>query len=57
MICISDLVLVTGSTIQELLRQREYGLRRTRLKGRQGAAIWVGFGVLAHNLDRMVALS
>ncbi len=37
--------------------KREYGLRRTRLKGRQGAGIWVGFGVLAHNLDRMVALS
>jgi IS5 family transposase len=37
--------------------KREYGLRRTRLKGRPGAGIWVGFGVLAHNLDRMVALS
>ncbi|HAW10603.1 MAG TPA: hypothetical protein DCX12_05980, partial [Chloroflexi bacterium] len=37
--------------------KREYGLRRTRLKGRQGAGIWVGFGVLAHNLDRMVAPS
>ncbi len=24
--------------------KREYGLRRTRLKGRQGAGIWVGFG-------------
>ena len=37
--------------------KREYGLRRTRLKGRQGAGIWVGFGVLTHNLNRMVALS
>jgi IS5 family transposase len=37
--------------------KREYGLRRTRLKGRQGAGIWVGFGALVHNLDRMVALS
>lgn len=37
--------------------KREYGLRRSRLKGRPGAGIWVGFGVLAHNPDRMVALS
>jgi transposase, IS5 family len=37
--------------------KREYGLRRTRLKGLQGAGIWVGFGVLAHNVDRFVALS
>lgn len=37
--------------------KREYGLRRSRLKGRQGAGVWIGFGVLAHNLDRMVALS
>lgn len=37
--------------------KRDYGLRRTRLKGLQGAGIWVGFGVLAHNVDRFVALS
>jgi IS5 family transposase len=32
------------------------GLRRTRLKGYPGAQLWAGYGVLAHNLDRMVAL-
>ena len=37
--------------------KREYGLRRTRLKGHTGATIWTGFGVLAHNVDRLVALS
>ena len=36
--------------------KREYGLRRTRLKGHRGAQSWAGFGVLAHNLDRVVAL-
>jgi IS5 family transposase len=37
--------------------KRRHGLCRTRLKGHTGATIWVGYGVLAHNLDRMVALS
>ncbi len=37
--------------------KRGYGLRRSRLKGYQGAQSWAGFRVLAHNLDRMVALS
>ncbi|MEO8897901.1 MAG: ISNCY family transposase [Candidatus Dormibacter sp.] len=37
--------------------KREYGLRRTRLKGHTGATIWTGFGVLAHNLDKFVALA
>lgn len=32
------------------------GLPRTRLKGYPGAQLWAGYGVLAHNLDRMVAL-
>jgi IS5 family transposase len=32
------------------------GLRRTRLKGHGGAQMWAGYGILAHNLDRMVAL-
>ena len=32
------------------------GLRRARLKGYIGAQIWAGYGVLAHNLDRIVAL-
>jgi IS5 family transposase len=37
--------------------KRGYGLRTTRLKGHTGATIWTGFGVLAHNLDRLMALS
>ena len=36
--------------------KRRYGLARSRLKGHVGATIWVGYGVLAHNLDKMVAL-
>jgi IS5 family transposase len=32
------------------------GLRRARLKGYIGAQMWAGYGVLAHNLDRIVAL-
>lgn len=36
--------------------KRRYGLARSRLKGHEGAKIWVGYGVLAHNLDQMVAL-
>ena len=37
--------------------KRRHGLDRTRLKGHEGATLWVGYGVLAHNLDRMVARS
>ncbi len=36
--------------------KRRYGLGRSRLKGHDGAKIWVGYGVLAHNVDRRVAL-
>lgn len=34
--------------------KRRHGLSRSRLKGHSGATIWVGYGVLAHNLDKMV---
>ncbi|HWC37453.1 MAG TPA: ISNCY family transposase [Acidimicrobiales bacterium] len=37
--------------------KRRHGLARSRLKGLVGATIWVGYGVLSHNLDRVVALS
>lgn len=37
--------------------KRRYGLRRSRLKGHAGVRIWVGFGILANNLDRMAALA
>lgn len=33
--------------------KRRHGLRRTRLKGHAGATIWAGYGVFAHNLDRI----
>ena len=36
--------------------KRRYGLDRTHLKGYAGAQIWAGYGILACNLDRMVAL-
>ena len=35
--------------------KRRHGLARTRLKGYAGAQIWVGLGVLSHNLDRIAA--
>jgi transposase, IS5 family len=33
--------------------KRRYGLRRTRLKGHQGARTWVGWAILAYNLDTL----
>ena len=33
--------------------KRSYGLRRTRLKGHAGAQTWVGWAVLAYNLDTL----
>jgi transposase, IS5 family len=36
--------------------KRRYRLGRTHLKGYAGAQIWAGYGILACNLDRMVAL-
>lgn len=33
--------------------KRSYGLRRSRLRGHQGARTWVGWGVLAYNLDTL----
>ena len=37
--------------------KRRFGLARTRLKGIDGARIWVGYGVFAHNLHQFVALA
>lgn len=37
--------------------KRRYGLKRTRLKGYAGAQVWAGYGILAGNLDRIVALA
>ena len=36
------------------LGSRKYEWRRSRLRGRDGADTWIGFGILTHNLDRLV---
>jgi IS5 family transposase len=33
--------------------KRSYGLRRSRLRGHNGARTWVGWGILAYNLDTL----
>jgi IS5 family transposase len=35
--------------------KRSYGLRRSRLRGQDGAKTWVGWGILAYNLDTLAA--
>ena len=37
--------------------KRGYGWDRTRIDGTEGAQIWVGHGVLAHNLVKISALA
>jgi len=39
------------------LGSRKYEWRRSRLRGQAGAAIWLGFGILAYNLGRLVTLA
>lgn len=39
------------------LGSRKYAWRQSRLRGREGADLWLGFGVLASNLVRLVVLS
>jgi len=38
------------------LGSRKYEWRHSRLRGRDGADTWIGFGILSHNLDRMVVI-
>lgn len=38
------------------LGSRKYEWRHSRLRGRDGADTWIGFGILTHNLDRMVTI-
>ena len=38
------------------LGSRKYEWRHSRLRGRAGADIWIGLGILTHNLDRLVAI-
>jgi transposase, IS5 family len=47
----------TGSEGRISSLKRDYGLRRTRLVGHTGARIWVGHGVLAHNLTKIARLT
>jgi transposase, IS5 family len=47
----------TGSEGRISYLKRGYGWDRTRLDGRQGAAIWCGHGVLAHNLVKIGTLA
>lgn len=35
--------------------KRDYGLEKSLLNGKSGTATWVGWGILAHNLDKAVA--
>ena len=37
--------------------KRSYGLRRSRLRGHEGAQTWVGWAVLAYNLDTLAVHS
>ena len=37
--------------------KRAYGWDRTRIDGTEGARIWTGHGVLAHNLVKISALA
>jgi IS5 family transposase len=39
------------------LLKRKYGLRRTLLRGHDGAKIWVGLSVLTYNLRRLAVLA
>jgi IS5 family transposase len=47
----------TGSEGRISTLKRGYGWDRTRLDGTEGARIWAGHGVLAHNLVKISALA
>ena len=47
----------TGSEGRISYLKRSYGWDRTRLDGRQGAAIWCGHGVFTHNPAKIGALA
>jgi IS5 family transposase len=47
----------TGSEGRISYLKRGYGWDRTRLDSKQGAAIWCGHGVFAHNLVKISALT
>jgi IS5 family transposase len=47
----------TGSEARISTLKRGYGWDRTRLDHLEGARIWAGHGVLAHNLVKISALA
>ena len=47
----------TGSEARVSTLKRQYGWDRTRLHGLEGARIWTGHGVLAHNLVKIATLA
>ena len=47
----------TGSEGRISYLKRGYGWDRTRIDGTEGARIWTGHGVLAHNLVKISALA
>ena len=47
----------TGSEARISTLKRQYGCSRTRLDDPDGARIWTGHGVLAHNLVKIAALA
>jgi len=47
----------TGSEGRISTLKRQYGWDRTRLDGTAGARTWAGYGVLAHNLVKIAALT
>ena len=47
----------TGSEGRIGTLKRGYGWDRTRIDGTEGARIWVGHGVLTHNLVKISALT
>ncbi len=46
----------TGQEATISLGSRKYQWRASRLRGREGAAVWLGWGILTYNLGRLVAL-
>jgi transposase, IS5 family len=47
----------TGSEGRISTLKRGYGWNRTHLDGTTGARTWIGYGVLAHNLTKIAALT
>lgn len=45
-----------GGEARISLLKRQYGWRRSRLRGNQGTEAWVGWGVITHNLTRYARL-